>query len=128
MHPDWLPITSRLSPLAIACPLNPLLYLCQFLALRLKTPVRLLFPRAERKTCSTVGGLGTSTIVGSLSHATGGLILLNRMEREWWAESQQGSKTEKKHKKLPHHLVAKRGASGGSSKQRAAPGANTVMT
>lgn len=42
--PDWLLITSRRFPLAAACPLNPLLYLCQFLALPLKAAPWLVVP------------------------------------------------------------------------------------
>lgn len=42
--PDWLLITSRRFPLAAACPLNPLLYLCQFLALPLKAVPWLVVP------------------------------------------------------------------------------------
>lgn len=52
MNPDWLPITSRCSLLAVTSPLNPLLYLCQFGALPLKRLV-VVSPDRRRKTCFT---------------------------------------------------------------------------
>lgn len=92
MNPDWLSITSGRSSLAVARPLNLLLYLCQFLALQLKRLV-VVSPGKEEEVAhpAAAGALGSpraDSILQSeeapLSSVTRRRSVKPKVKRESW--------------------------------------------